>query len=231
MWVARYDGPINAQEEAYALAVDQHGYIYVTGKTNGVYHNYDYATVKYDPDGNQVWEARYNYGDDQAASIAVDGEGNVYVTGISNNDYLTVKYDADGNELWAERYDGVGNSHDEAVDLKVDESGNVYVTGRSQRQGGTNAEYDYATIKYDTDGNELWVSRYQGSAELRDEARALVVDKLGNVYVTGNSDGIGTAADFTTIKYDADGNEVWVERYDGPGGWMDFSNAIELDDY
>jgi hypothetical protein len=62
-----------------------------------------------------AWVRRYAgpYGDDYASAIAVDGAGNVYVTGASRgsgagyiNDYVTVKYDSLGNEQWVARYNG-----------------------------------------------------------------------------------------------------------------------------
>ncbi len=37
--------------------------------------------------------------------------------------------------------------------VAVDDDGYVYVTGMSQ---GTETDFDYSTLKYDTDGNELW---------------------------------------------------------------------------
>lgn len=62
--------------------------------------------------------------------------------------------------------------------------GNVYVTGESQ---GDNGDLDYATIAYDSDGNQLWVARYDGPANGDDSAVAVALDSSGDVYVTGSS--------------------------------------------
>jgi hypothetical protein len=54
-WIARYDGPASGFDEALALAIDASDNIYVTGSTAGSGTSNDYATVKYDRDGNQLW--------------------------------------------------------------------------------------------------------------------------------------------------------------------------------
>ncbi|HJW85138.1 MAG TPA: SBBP repeat-containing protein, partial [Candidatus Brocadiaceae bacterium] len=93
------------------------------------------------------------------------------------------------SELWAARYSGPGNGQDEAAAIAVDADGNVYVTGNSF---GTNeTRLDYATIKYDADGNQQWVARYNGPGNKEDVAIAIAVHASGNVYVTGYSDGTG----------------------------------------
>ena len=87
--------------------------------------------------GTAVWTNRYNgpgnY-DDYGNSIAVDGSGNVFVTGGSYGsdilgDYATIKYSSAGVPLWTNRYDGPGNGDDSASAVAVDSSGNVFVTG------------------------------------------------------------------------------------------------------
>ena len=80
----------------------------------------------------------------------------------------------------------------------MDGSGNVYVTGRSY---GSGTDYDYATLKYDPDGNQLWIQRYNGPGNALDEATAIAVDGAGNVYVTGFGSGSGTDYDYATLKY------------------------------
>jgi hypothetical protein len=76
---------------------------------------------------------------------------------------------------------------------------------------------DYATVRYDTDGNLLWARFFPGLANGADEVAALTVDSQGNVYVTGLSwGGSTTSHDYATVKYDRDGNELWVARYNGP---------------
>jgi len=60
-WVARYNGLANSYDYAYAIAVDSSGNVYVTGKSYGSGTNYDYATIKYTPEGNELCVER-NYG-------------------------------------------------------------------------------------------------------------------------------------------------------------------------
>ena len=148
--------------------------------------------------------------DDQAKALVVDRWGNVYVAGTSwfeggTSDYVTVKYDPDGNELWVARYTGPGDRVNYVSALALDVSGkvqNVYVTGGSWT---ASSGYDYATVKYDPDGNELWVARYNSPGDLGDYPAALAVDSRGDVYVTGTSRGADSYTyDYFTIKYTQD---------------------------
>jgi hypothetical protein len=80
--------------------VDGSGNVYVTGGSVGSGPGQDYATIKYYANGDTAWVRRYNGpGDnsDGASAVAVDGSGNVYVTGGSvgdgtGGDFATIKY-------------------------------------------------------------------------------------------------------------------------------------------
>jgi len=155
----------------------------------------------------QQWVARYNgpaNDADSPTALAVDGAGNVYVTGWSYNanfltDYVTIKYNSSGAVVWVAPYNGPGNDDDEPSQLAVDAAGNVYVTGRSPGLALEDPE-DYATIRYNSAGAEVWVARYDGPANGEDGPNALLADASGNVYVTGYSPS-STGQDFATIKY------------------------------
>ena len=224
-WVARYNGPGNDYDGAWSIAVDGAGNVYVTGRSYGSGTGSDYATIRYDSSGVEQWVARYNgpgNGEDEAKSIAIDGAGNVYVTGDSQDDYATIKYDSSGDEQWIARYNGPGNDWDGAYSIAIDGVGNVYVTGNSV---GSGTSHDYATVKYSpVSGSEQWVARYNGPGNSDDEAKSIAIDGAGNVYVTGDSQD-----DYATIKYDSSGDEQWVARYNGSGNSDDCAWSIAVD--
>ena len=265
LWAARYEGPGEVDDDARAIAVDDSGNVYVTGGSGG-----DYATVKYDSDGHEQWAVRYDGpsgGDDEAVAIGLDDAGNVYVTGTSEGEFATLKYDSDGNQVWAVRspgsaramvvgpsggvyvtgvnedryttikYDSDGNElwvmgcygslcgPGEATAIALDQSGNVYVTGTSY--SGRNMNYGYATVKYDSEGRQRWVARYDPFGGSKAQAADIAVDDAGNVFVTGSA--MGAASDFVTVAYDTDGGQLWFDRYEGPGGGTDQAAAIAVD--
>jgi len=84
-------------------------------------------------------------------SIALDKNGNIYITGASivnvNSlyDVVTIKYDDKGNKIWQKSYNGPNSFIDEGKAIFVDIKGNVYVTGLSF---STSSASDFCTIKY-----------------------------------------------------------------------------------
>ncbi|MCH8904140.1 MAG: SBBP repeat-containing protein [Bacteroidetes bacterium] len=226
-WSKTYD-PNGGDDYAWAIAVDASGNVYVTGESDGTTTLRDYATIKYDSLGTQLWVKRYfttTNGFDVARALVLNDSGHVFVTGYSQGntgttgmDYATIKYDSNGDTVWVRRYNGtLGNGVDWGKDLKVDKSGNVYVTGKSQ---GSGTNYDYLTIKYNASGDSLWTQRYNNPAANNiDLANAIGLDNYGNCYVSGGSYGFGTSSDYMTIKYNSAGTQMWSERKIGLGSY------------
>jgi len=235
-WAARYDGPGHDDDSPEALAVDGAGNVYVTGQSTGSGTDYDYATVKYNASGKQVWARRFNgpgNGPDCANAVALDGSGNAYVTGwtvVSGGKYdiATIKYDKNGRQVWVRRYDGPGHGDDMATALALDGSGNVYVTGGSYYSG---SDYDYVTVKYSPKGRLLWARRYSWPGNRGDWPLAIVVDGSSNVYITGYLEARSADDDriCATLKYDPNGKRLWAQTYEGTGKGDDLGQAIAVD--
>ncbi len=233
-WVKRYNGSGNGKDRANDIAVDNNGNVYVTGYSKGTVTDNDFATLKYGPDGNLIWTKIHNgsaNSSDAGIRVAVDAAGNVYVSGVSvenssGQDYCTIKYNSAGIQQWLTKYNGPSNGNELMYDMKIDGLGNVYVTGLS-KGSGTGA--DFATVKYNTNGEQQWAARYNGPAGEDDVAKEICVDNLGNVYVAGYSTGNSFGKAFTTIKYNGRGGLEWVRRVNGPGTGFDGANYIAID--
>lgn len=234
-WVQRYNGPGDWNDWGYSLALDGAGNIYVTGYSWGGSNTfYDYATIKYNPAGQQQWVARYNYSanyNDVAYWVVVDGSANVYVTGYgtlsgtTNRDFVTIKYNTAGIQQWVAAFNGPSNGEDWAFMDAVDSSGNVYAGGYTKK---SSSDYDYVTVKYNSAGVQQWVQYYDGTANGFDEVRSMGVDPTGNVYVTGYSQQTGTGYDMVTIKYNTAGVQQWLQKYNSTGG-NDFAWGLAVD--
>jgi len=225
-WVARTDGPVGGNQYGRSATLDASGNIYTTGSTPGTGGDFHFLTAKYDTAGNEIWAAVYDgpgAGHGGAYDIAVDGAGNVFVVGTiagasGNRDHVVVKYDSAGNELWALLRNGPGNGEDYAHNVELDAAGNVFVCGGIFVGGYSNT--DMIVTRYDNDGNEIWSSTYNGPGNEGDGGTALTLDGSGYLYASGTSTGL-SSYDYALVKFDTDGNQIWVARYDGPGAQSD----------
>lgn len=174
----------------------------------------DMFLAKYDANGNVLWAKRAGGTNwDDAVSIAIDANDNIYVTGgfyspsiIFGNDTLMntssgtydvfiVKYSATGDILWAKSTGG--NSEDIAHSIAIDNNGNVLVTGwfasytiifgsttlTNVYTDNTIYAYDMFLVKYDTNGNVLWAKSAGGTKW--DCPYSVAADANGNSYVAG----------------------------------------------
>ncbi|MBN2465517.1 SBBP repeat-containing protein [candidate division WOR-3 bacterium] len=205
VWANLCAGPAGCDMQGKVVAADGQGNAVVAGRSYDTLTLDDYLTVKYGPRGDTLWTRRYNgpgNRSDEVAGLAVDGAGNVYVTGTSDVDaqghynYATVKYAPDGVQRWVARYRGP-RDYDRACGLAVDADANVYVAGSSVNSGG---DWDVVTIKYDSAGNEQWLERFD-MPSMFDEAYVVALNSQGTVFVGGRTDNDSTGIDYLTLAY------------------------------
>lgn len=236
LWSRRHSGPVDRSDTPNAIVMDTAGNVFITGTTALTTSNSAMYTVKYDSGtGNIVWAKTYDFSatlSDSGQGIALDSQGNVIVTGASNNassnnDIITIKYaGGDGALLWERRYNNGGT--DVGRSVGVDGADNVFITGYSSN--GSNE--DFYTAKYaGSDGALLWEMRNHRGGNSNDRGLALVVDELGNVVVTGTANNPTLSNDnFYTIKYaGADGTFLWFVEYNNGGSSQDIPTGLALE--
>jgi hypothetical protein len=233
VWTNRYDGTGNHVDFATAIAVDNSGRVVVTGSSFGTTAAYDYATIAYSAAGTPLWTNRYDSGfNDSPRAIAVDGSGNVIVTGGSadflSDNFYTIKYSASGAILWTTRYDAQANGGEEPRAIAVDSAGNAFVAGYSE---DAFALKYWTVIAYSNTGVPLWTNRYDGPELTTSQPNAVVVDAGGNVFAAGvvALGDSNTGQDFLTIKYSGSGVPLWTNFYNGSGNGNDGAIAVAAD--
>jgi hypothetical protein len=215
IWVARYNGPAGNTDQPYGIAVDANENVYVTGGSMTTATNYDYATVKYRPDGSQEWAQRFGTPrNDMARDVKVDLAGNIYVTGfadaantINGNAIITLKYTSTGLRSLVDTYNGLPDLYDgsainreEGVSLALDNNGNIYVGGVSRKM---------FAIKYSLNEqggySRGWPSPGLGDIDYG-TGRKIIITSDNHVVITG----FGAE----TIKFNStDGSVIWKNVY------------------
>jgi hypothetical protein len=228
-----------ALDFAQGVAVDIAGNVYVAGRTAGALTDQpsagglDAFVRKYSAVGDELWTRQFgSTANDTALGVAVDANGNVYITGETygalpgqthaggvGSDAFIRKYDAAGNELWTRQFGST--AHDGARDAVIDAAGNLYVTGWSWAPLPNQTlvgRVDVYLRKYDaTWGIELWTRQFDSAAW--DVPYAIALDTAGNVYIAGETEGAFLGQTHTgnrdafVCKFDTAGNLLWVNQF------------------
>ncbi len=222
----------DAVDGARDVAVDAEGNAYVTGFTSSSHASFPIAAgpdttfntdqdafvAKVNAGGTALIYAGYIGGADveTGTGIAVDADGNAYVTGstastattfpvtmgpdITYNggaaDAFVAKVDATGTGLVYAGYIG-GSESDDAAGIAVDAEGNAYVAGDTLSAADSfpvltgpgltlNGERDAFVSKVNPTGTAFVYSGYVGGAGF-EIGRAIAVDADGNAYLAGDT--------------------------------------------
>ena len=212
-------------DKGECIALDYAGNIFVVGDT---YNGGDYDAFIAIFDTNCVSIKNISWGDintNYGNGITVDGSGNIFITGYTQLGMIfetfIAKYNIFGDNLWNATLDGVKDVR--GFDITVDRSGNVYITGTSKIYGDYN---DAFFAKFDSDGNLLKKIIWDGF-DNHEFGKSIVVDTLGNIYITGYIDGFYKKS--FIAKFDSNGFSLYYEIW-GETGESYNSHGIVVDD-
>ena len=217
-WVRYYS--VGVFNRPKAITIDTSDNIIVTGISQ--LQAYNYLTIKYNPQGDSLWTARYSGINPAAASspnsVCTDIQGNVYVTGAgsdgmpSGQQWATIKYNSIGIQQWVRTYYGpYGQYAYPAYCVKTDNQGNAYIAGNARILFDLTG---FGTIKYNSSGDSLWTRVYTepNIVQASNYAYDLEIDNFENVYVfgRGHESSINPYGAYTVVKYNSNGNLIWV---------------------
>ncbi|MDP1725136.1 MAG: SBBP repeat-containing protein [Bacteroidota bacterium] len=232
-WATYYGG--SGPDEGYGIAVDSIGNIVITGVTvsaSGIATSSAYQTsfggsadafiAKFNASGMRQWATYYGGSNwDGGYGIAVDGNGNVVITGgtystssiatsgayqtsigVGSGDAFIAKFNILGARQWATYYGA--NGYECGKGIAIDNSGNIVVTGETSStfgivtSGAFQASYGGSTdafiAKFNAAGARLWATYIGGSGG--DSDNGVTTDISGNIVITGytaSTSGIATS--------------------------------------
>jgi gliding motility-associated-like protein len=227
LWVAQGGG--SAEDYGNAIGLDATGNVYIAGSVGTGFANAQFGSIavpgtpgtvtddvvvaKLSPAGTWLWAVSGggNFSE-RVGALAVDGGGNIYVTGSTHsakptfgtitltNPYeqyvaYTLKLNSAGNWLWAVLGGGIAGGSTESYDIVLDDGGNAYITGYFmgptvnfgplQVRSGTSYPAVFVA-KLSSGGQYQWV--VPGGGGLYDYGYGIALDSQRNIYITGSFD-------------------------------------------
>jgi hypothetical protein len=224
-WLRQFGSSRGNQDGPVYSASDGAGGVFTGGYTEGVLGGpnagaADAWLARHDGAGNRLWIRQFGSSSfDYPRHITADGQGGVYLAGITRGDLggpsagswdpWLARHDGAGNLLWIVQFGTSGD--DQAQFVAPDGAGGAFVGGVTDGSlGGPNAgAVDAWLARHDGAGNRLWILQLGTSSP--DSATSGASDGTGGLFWGGMSLGDLGAPGW-------DGGSAWLARSDGTGG-------------
>jgi len=204
------------------------GSVYVCGQVEDGTRGADASLMRMRVAGGAtaVWTSALA-GQDHAGAMAVAPGGAAIYTcgtreGVTDADILVIKWSKSGRVIWKRTYDPTSAGYDAGADIVVDRDGNVTVFAIAQAA----MRDDWLVVSWTAAGKRRWVRRLTDSPA-EESASEMVVDRGGNLYVTGYADRAGKSS-MLTVKLSRAGRVLWKRWYLGPAGLSSAGSALVL---
>lgn len=198
LWTTRYDGSAHRNDWPAAIAPGHPGTVYVGGTSVGKGTGRDYVVLQVNAAGGQiVWTRRYDgpATSDDLRALHADVDGNVYVTGVSEDSggstaAATLMYDIAGKRLWLRRlHAGAGPTYGAGITISVDDAA-VFVAGTTVGGMSTGEEVMLAKLAID-DGAKQW-TQTAGVTDGNERALAFAASGTHGFAIAGETEDRGS---------------------------------------
>lgn len=201
------------------IILDESQSIYLAGHTKSFGAEGDDALlVKFNNSFEYQWHQLWGGNDDDNGySIDIDDSMNIYLAGS------TESFGTQQTEMFIARYNDLGQLQwnttwgtpdgDYAKDIKVSQN-SLYLAGYICSFSATGD--DACLVKLDSSGNLIWYDRWGGAGN--EFHQRLAIGPSNSLYVTGHTTSYGEGLyDMYLIKYDDNGNQIWLETFGSSG--------------
>jgi len=216
--------------------VESKGFIYLTGATSTStrFCDFDVFLLKYDAEGNKIWERTWTGGKDiedwgfSVITYTTEGKEYIYVAAVSDpidenddGDIILLKYDTNGEIQWQKTYNM--DLWDIPTSIAI-HANYLYVTGVT---GVVHQIYNVFLLKYDLDGNQVWSEpKIWGEYDENIPHRIIIDDNY--IFVSGMVGidySIGIIPILLLLKYDLNGELVFAKT------WQSHSEGHGIESY
>jgi uncharacterized delta-60 repeat protein len=221
-WSSVFDPSPNQNDLANAIGLDSAGNALVVGSTEDALEQSD-AVLLYYNNANagtftQITWAGEGDNTENVREFDFDSSGNIYLVGYSVNknndrDFSLIKMNNVGDTLWTRYITGTLQGSDEESN-RLDVGTSAVIVSGYLKNSGTGSDAFIAS--YDFNGNLNWSSQYNSPVSESERSADMLVDALGNVYITGRTD---------VDPISTSNNEILVQKYSSAGALL-WSNVI-----
>ncbi|MEM6273526.1 MAG: hypothetical protein AAF998_29240, partial [Bacteroidota bacterium] len=196
IWVRTWNSPVNGLDYNFDLINDGAGGI-ILGGAQDLLNNDRMLLLKYDFNGNLVWDFLYGNPDNQGEvgrRLAIDDRFNIYLGGEHKRpgngfEFQLLRVDSSGSLDWVQTYLPANTNQAFFYDVQLDSAANVYAIG--WYDSGANGQ-DLAAIKLDASGSFQWDFLYDHGGGQADRGYIVEPGEAGKVYLKGvGSDAVG----------------------------------------
>jgi len=212
----RWEQNLGIKGNAIAQASD--GGLVVAGMIVAGEANYDYKIVRYDRDGNMMWERQCGGGQlEECFAVVESNDGGFVMAGYESSygadrDIWLVKVNAQGRIVWARSYARPGP--DVCYGMVATDDGGYVLAGETTKNG-RETDMEFLLMKTDANGVGVWLRTY-GKNTRQEGCNGIAKTRDGGFILGGVTINTGARdSNVMVVRVNSDGDSLWAKTFPG----------------